>query len=309
MTRSTDDPGRRRLGLRHLEYFVAVVEHGSMAAAADVLFVAASGVSQTIAELEARVGTTLLERSRAGSRPTAAGQVLLGEARRALAAFDDATSPTDTASVGPTSLAVLSTPSFVQEPTARLIGELHRQLPDSRITLTEPTGVFVSDAVQPVLAGTVDVAVTEHPDGPLPGARIVRIPDQVIRLVCPPGTPAPADGMFEIADLRTIGLIVSTMFETSEFYRRMRAIEPLAHEAIVVRTEHRDALMSLARAGAGAVFLDRDRAERAAQLGCVVGDLAGVPPRRVSAVARADRTSPALEAFLRLCHGADRPRP
>lgn len=293
--------GRRHLGLRHLEYFVAVVEHGSMAAAAESLFVASSGVSQTIAELEARLGTTLLERSRAGSRPTAAGQVLLESARRTLRAFDEATLPDDSTASVPSSLAVLSTPSLLQEPTARLIGALHQRMSGVRITLTEPTGAFVSDAVQPVLAGTVDVAVTEHPEGLLPNARVVRIPDQLIRLVCPPGTPAPRDGVFEASDLLSIGLVVAPLFESSDVYRGMRAIEPRIHEAIVVRTEHRDALMTLARAGAGAVLLDRGRAERAAQLGCVVGDIAGLPLRRVSAVARADRTSPALEEFLRLC--------
>ncbi|WP_313408411.1 LysR family transcriptional regulator [Aeromicrobium sp.] len=287
--------------LRHLEYFVAVAEHGSIAAAANELYVAASGVSQTVAELESLLGARLFERSRSGSRPTAAGQTMLGPARRALEAFAAATSFDGESIDGPHSLSVLSTPSLVLEPTSTLLGELNRRLPGVRIDLTEPTGAFVSDAVQPVLAGTVDVAITEHPEAPIVGTRIVRMRDQDTLLVCPPGTPAPPDGTFTSSDLLNIGLVVAPLFESSAVCAQLQAVEPRVTQAIVMRSEHRDAFLTLARAGAGAVLLERRRAERAATLGCVIGELAELPPRRISAVARADRGSPALEAFLDLC--------
>lgn len=309
MTAPGPDSGARRLALRHLDYFLAVVERGSITAAAEELFVAASGVSETIAQLELRLGVRLFERGRSGARPTPAGLALVGPARRALRAFDEATARFDASSAGPSHLSVISTPSLVQEPTSTLLGALHERVPGVRITLEEPTGSFVSDAVQPVLSGTVDVAVTEHPEGPLPGSRVVRMPDLETRLVCPPGTPAPPDGVFEVADLLSIGLIVAPLFESSDVYRRLQSIEPRIDRAIVVRTEHRDAFMLLARTGAGAVLLGRRRAERAQRLGCVVGDLAGLPPRRISAVSRADRTSPVLEEFLALCRPAPQDRP
>lgn len=302
MTLPGNDRTARRLALRHLDYFLAVVEHGSITAAAEQLFVSASGVSQTIAELELRLGVTLFERSRSGSRPTPAGLALVGPARRALRAFDEVTARFDASPDGLSHhLSVISTPSLVQEPTSTLLGALHNRVPGVRITLAEPTGSFVSDAVQPVLSGTVDVAVTEQPEGPLPGSRVVRMSDLEVRLVCPPGTPAPRDGVFQIADVLSVGLIVAPLFESSDVYRRLQSIEPRIDRAIVVRTEHRDAFMLLARAGAGAVLLERVRAERAERLGCVVGGLAGLPPRRISAVARADRSTPVLEEFLALC--------
>lgn len=298
----------RRLALRHLVHFLAVVERGSITGAAQTLIVAASGVSQTIAELESHLGVRLFERGRSGSQPTAAGLALVGPARRALGAFDEATTPPGESSDAPPShLSVISTPSLVQEPTSPLLGALHQRLPGVRIVLAEPTGATVADAVQPVLAGAADVAVTELPEGTPPGARVVRLRDLEYHLVCPPGTRQSSEGAFEVAEILDIGLVVAPLFESSEVYRRLAGVEPRIDQAIVVRTEHRDALMMLARSGAGAVLLDAGRAERAAQLGCVVGRLVGVPPRRIAAVARADRSSPALEEFLSLCR-ADRAR-
>lgn len=296
--------GGRRLGLRHLEHFIAVVETGSITGASARLFVASSGVSQTIAELEAVLGQTLFERGRTGSRATGAGLALIGPARRAVEAFADATSaPGEPGIVAAPHLSVLSTPSLVQEPTATVLGALHHTCGRVRVTLTEPSSSLVSDAVQPVLSGLVDVAITELPETQLAGARVIRMPDQDYRLVCPPGTPRPVDSTFRVADLLGIGLVVAPLFESSDVYRRLQAIEPEIDRAIVVRTEHRDAFMLLARAGAGAVLLDRERAERAERLGCVVGELEGLPPRRIAAVARAGRATAVLQEFLELCRG------
>jgi len=71
--------------LRELKGFVAVVEEGGMSAAARRLHVSQSALSQTINSLEREVGVTLLVRSSAGVRPTAAGMTLLVEARAVLA--------------------------------------------------------------------------------------------------------------------------------------------------------------------------------------------------------------------------------
>jgi DNA-binding transcriptional LysR family regulator len=71
--------------LRELKGLVAVVEEGGMSAVARRLHVSQSALSQTISNLEREVGVTLLVRSSAGVRPTAAGMTLLGEARAVLA--------------------------------------------------------------------------------------------------------------------------------------------------------------------------------------------------------------------------------
>jgi LysR family transcriptional regulator, nitrogen assimilation regulatory protein len=65
---------------RHLRYFVKIVEAGSFSRAAATIHVAQPALSQQIAELEARLGVTLLQRSARGVRPTAAGELLFRKA-------------------------------------------------------------------------------------------------------------------------------------------------------------------------------------------------------------------------------------
>lgn len=66
--------------LRHLRYFVSIVEAGSFSRAATLIHVAQPALSQQIAELEEKLGLSLLQRSARGVRPTAAGEVLYREA-------------------------------------------------------------------------------------------------------------------------------------------------------------------------------------------------------------------------------------
>lgn len=73
--------------LRHLRYFRAVAEFGSVTAAARRLHISQSSISEQIADLEEELGCALLDRSGRQVRLTAQGQVFLEEARRTL---DDA---------------------------------------------------------------------------------------------------------------------------------------------------------------------------------------------------------------------------
>ncbi|MGF6413382.1 LysR family transcriptional regulator [Paraburkholderia sp. MM5482-R1] len=72
-----------------LSFFIAVVEEGSIAAAAEREHIAAPAVSKRISALEETLRTTLLTRHHKGVEPTAAGYVLLNLARRAVNYLDD----------------------------------------------------------------------------------------------------------------------------------------------------------------------------------------------------------------------------
>src|SRR3569833_1843400 len=81
--------------LRHLRYFVAVAEEGSLLTAAQRrLHTSQPSLSRQIRDLESEVGVKLLERQARGVALTAAGRVFLDHARLALlqveAAIDDA---------------------------------------------------------------------------------------------------------------------------------------------------------------------------------------------------------------------------
>ncbi|MES0139436.1 LysR substrate-binding domain-containing protein [Mesorhizobium sp. M0016] len=66
--------------LRHLRYFVSIVDAGSFCRAAATIHVAQPALSQQIAGLEARLGATLLHRSARGVCPTLAGKAFYREA-------------------------------------------------------------------------------------------------------------------------------------------------------------------------------------------------------------------------------------
>ncbi|MCO5966479.1 LysR substrate-binding domain-containing protein [Sinorhizobium meliloti] len=66
--------------LRHLRYFVSIVDAGSFCRAAATINVAQPALSQQIAELETMLGATLLKRSARGVCPTQVGKVFYREA-------------------------------------------------------------------------------------------------------------------------------------------------------------------------------------------------------------------------------------
>jgi DNA-binding transcriptional LysR family regulator len=101
------------LDLRHLRYFVALVDAGNFTRAAEKIFIAQPTLSQQIRRLEEIVGTPLLQRRREGPRLTPAGRVLLDEARSVLALVDQAVDRTrQTAGLGRPRLRVVMPPGL-----------------------------------------------------------------------------------------------------------------------------------------------------------------------------------------------------
>ncbi len=83
----TPRPLRREVAhsrLRHLHYFVSVIDAGSISRAAATIHVAQPAISQQIAELERDLGMPLMVRSVRGIMPTPAGKTLYREAQQIL---------------------------------------------------------------------------------------------------------------------------------------------------------------------------------------------------------------------------------
>jgi DNA-binding transcriptional LysR family regulator len=73
-----------------LQVFVAVIDSGSMTAAAETLQQTVSGVSRTLTRLEKKLGATLVRRTTRRLQLTEEGELFLTRARAILAAMDDA---------------------------------------------------------------------------------------------------------------------------------------------------------------------------------------------------------------------------
>jgi DNA-binding transcriptional LysR family regulator len=78
------------LDVKRLNIFREVISHGSFSAAADALDYSQSAVSQAMQTLEGEAGVALIERSRGGVRPTAAGAALAGHIGGILAQLEAA---------------------------------------------------------------------------------------------------------------------------------------------------------------------------------------------------------------------------
>ncbi|EWY35934.1 LysR family transcriptional regulator [Skermanella stibiiresistens SB22] len=88
------------MNLRRLQYFVKIVDIGSLTQAADVLHVAQPALSQQLATLEGEVRQQLLLRTKRGVTPTEAGKVLYRHAQLILRQIAQAQADMDAAGQG-----------------------------------------------------------------------------------------------------------------------------------------------------------------------------------------------------------------
>lgn len=142
--------------LRHLHYFVTVVEEASFTRAAKRLHVAQPGVSAQVRQLERELGEELLDRSGRTVRLTQAGAAVLPFARDALAAADSARQVIDEVRGllrGRVAVGMVTACGAVDVPN--LLAGFHAAHPDVEIMLTEANSDELLDGIR---AGDLDLA-------------------------------------------------------------------------------------------------------------------------------------------------------
>ncbi|XVV12004.1 LysR family transcriptional regulator [Actinoplanes sp. CA-131856] len=150
--------------LREMRVFVAVVEEGSLSAAARRLRLSQPAVSQVAAAIERELGTALLIRGVTGVRPTPAGAVLADEARAVLGRYERAIAAV-TREPGAAEPALrLGLPLEVRfELLAGPLAELALAGPPLRV---EPRHLSTSAQLAALRAGELDLGLLrERPDG------------------------------------------------------------------------------------------------------------------------------------------------
>ena len=153
------------LDIEQLKTLLAVLETGSLTAAAPQVFLSQSAVSEQMRKLEERVGQKLLARSKSGAVATAAGVRLATYARQMLALSDAALRDlSGEALQGELRLAV--TDYFRPGDLTRLLGQLGQAYPQLRLHVS----VLKSGEIDAGYAkGQFDVGLTMR----LPGAAVV----------------------------------------------------------------------------------------------------------------------------------------
>ncbi|MGS2615830.1 LysR family transcriptional regulator [Micromonospora sp. LZ34] len=189
------------LDVRRMQVLRAVVEHGSVSAAARELGYTPSAVSQQLAVLEREAGAVLLERSGRGVRATEAGRLLsdhaavigeqVAQAQTALADLRAGRTGRVVVRYFATAGASLVAPA---------VAALRRDLPGVRVQL-RLTGP--EDPLPLVRDGRADLALVVRPADapPVDGIRFVHLRDDTYRAVLPAGHPLAARPVLRLADL------------------------------------------------------------------------------------------------------------
>lgn len=114
--------------------YLAVVDHGSVRAAAAVLHVTEPAVSAAVAQLEKHLGTALLAKEGRGVRVTESGLVYAGYCRRILGLVDESQAAVRSAERGRLRIGAVSTASEYVVPP--LLASFHRRYPEVDLSLS-----------------------------------------------------------------------------------------------------------------------------------------------------------------------------
>ena len=124
--------------LRQLQFIIALAEHGSFSRAAEAVFVTQPTLSAAIKELEAILGTVLVERGARGAVLTPAGDVVLERAQRVMTEAEDLVVAAQAAGEplsGPFRLGVI--PTIAPFLLPRVLPALRSSFPDLELFLRE----------------------------------------------------------------------------------------------------------------------------------------------------------------------------
>ncbi|MFI5711053.1 LysR family transcriptional regulator [Kribbella sp. NPDC051620] len=162
--------------VRRLRVLRALADHGTVTAAAEVLHLTPSAVSQQLAALESEVGQELLERRGRRVAITSAGRLLLSHADTILTEVEraeDAMQSYANGTTGEVRIAAFATAiSLLVAPTLPVLREA---VPGLRLSVSDAEG---HQAIARLLDGEIDLAIAvEHRGSPRPDdERLARIP-------------------------------------------------------------------------------------------------------------------------------------
>jgi DNA-binding transcriptional LysR family regulator len=291
------------MDLRQASYVVAVVDHGTFTAAAASIPVSQPALSQAISSLERELGTELFHRIGRRVTLTPAGEAFVEPARRMLRDAEVARAAVEqVAGLTAGHLDVVALPSLVVEPLVDLVGRFRRLHPQVLVRITEPEDAAAVAAL--VRSGQCELGLGDQaPDDRLLASDVLG--EQSLLAVLPPGTSLGGDRDLPVAHLAQLPLITSPRGTSSRrlLGEALRQADPDADPRIGVVTEHREAIVPLVMAGAGAAVLPEPLARAAAALGAVVAPLSPPLRRSVVLVRRAGPLSPAAAAFRHLALG------
>jgi DNA-binding transcriptional LysR family regulator len=240
--------------LRHLVYFRELARQLHFRKAAETLAVAQPALSRALAQLEAALGTDLLNRTRRGAELTPAGRLLLDRIEpllRGLAALPSDLKALADGEVGHVRVAFTGLAMATVLPP--IIREFHRRHPGIRLELNEsPTSAQLT-ALQ---SGDLACGFF-HPDAPTPGLRTHVLLQEKNGVLLPADHPLARRRELRLIDLATTPFVLFPRTHNPGFYDRVLAafaasgVTPRIAEEVWPRANG----VGLVRAGVGATFM------------------------------------------------------
>lgn len=300
----------------HVRYFLAVVDQGSINAAAGAVGVAQPTISQALRALERELHTPLFHRIGRGMVPTSAGHALIGPARKILR--DMATA----AGTVPDSeghlrghLDVLIHPALGSGNLPRLVAAYHARHPRVDVTIAtlqdeSLVTTLLEDAVCEVVVTHLPFAGEGTPQVEESGLETVHLGTQEYWIAYPPGAQAPPHDPMGWDQLNTSMVTVPHGGRhAEEIYRAMTPEQQVRRPAVVL--QNREARLAFALAGVGPTWIERSQAEAARAQGAEVRALHPRLETAYGLVFERPTLSPVAAAFVELASeigGSSSPR-
>lgn len=248
------------LNLRRLQYFVKIVDIGSLTQAADILHVAQPALSQQLATLEGEVRQQLLVRTKRGVVPTEAGKVLYRHAQLILRQCEQARVDMQAAAKGLSgSVSVGLAPGTAAAGLALpLLKTANARYPGILLYLNETYGTTLSELV---MNGRMDFAVLYGGKVTVHGLEFVPLLREPLYVVGPGTLPAPPPE----APLRTFA---ETRFYLARPYNTVRKMVDEAFAAsgmapqVAAEIESASTLTTVIAEGLGATVLPESMARQ-----------------------------------------------
>ncbi|WP_234317410.1 LysR family transcriptional regulator [Streptomyces sp. NRRL WC-3744] len=295
------------LDARQLQYFLAIVEHGTFSKAAAALHMAQPSLSQAMANLEADLGVSLFHRIGRGVVLSEAGAELLEPSHRVLRDLDAVRDKaTALAGLGGGTVDVAAMPSPGIEPLTTLIHRFTGLHPS--VTVATRAAFTCEETIDLVRNGACELGLLGSAE-PItaPGIDVLAVEEQPYIIV------APADGAFEDgvtlhpADLAGQRLIASRPGSL------MRTIvdEITEHSQgakIVAAVDHRTSILPLVLTGVGIAVLPAAWTRLARRCGLVVASLEPTSHLHIAMISLPSHLTPGARAFLELTRALARRR-
>jgi DNA-binding transcriptional LysR family regulator len=202
--------------LRHLRYFVAVAELGSVSRAAEKLFIAQPPLSTQIRQLEDEVGVPLLVRYPRGVRTTSAGKVFLNEAKEVLARAENARQRARQHDRGGF-LRLAYVPSAGHTVLPRLLPRLKQAHPHAELEVVE---MITAQQLAALQADRIDVGYARLPAGAPENLALIELSDPFC-LAIPEGHPLRAKGSIALRAASGAIFVSYTRYGGPAYYDQM----------------------------------------------------------------------------------------